>query len=98
MNRRSLLLAGLAAPAVARAQSGPWPNRPVRIIVPYAPGGASDIIVRPLTETLERVFGKPFLVDNKPGAGGGAAGRAYAAGQQHRHADHLAVDGRVHSL
>jgi tripartite-type tricarboxylate transporter receptor subunit TctC len=79
MNRRSLLLAGLAVPAVARAQSGPWPNRPVRIIVPYAPGGASDIIVRPLSETLERVFGKPFVVENKPGAGGSLGTAAGAA-------------------
>jgi tripartite-type tricarboxylate transporter receptor subunit TctC len=73
MLRRTLLSAAagtLAAPAALRAQSGPWPNRPVRIIVPYAPGGASDIIVRPLTEGLEKVFGKPFLVDNRAGAGG----------------------------
>jgi tripartite-type tricarboxylate transporter receptor subunit TctC len=73
MLRRTLLLATgalLAAPAISRAQSGPWPNRPVRIINPYAPGGASDIIVRPLTEKLEKVFGKPFLVDNRAGAGG----------------------------
>lgn len=72
MLRRMLLTAAgsLAAPGLLRAQSGPWPSRPVRIIVPYAPGGASDIIVRPLTEGLEKVFGKPFLVDNRTGAGG----------------------------
>jgi tripartite-type tricarboxylate transporter receptor subunit TctC len=75
MNRRALLIASLAAPVLAAstiacAQSGAWPNRSVRIIVPYAPGGASDIIVRPLSETLERVFGKPFIVENKSGAGG----------------------------
>jgi tripartite-type tricarboxylate transporter receptor subunit TctC len=81
MHRRSLLLApvALAAPAIARAQA-PWPNRPVRIINPYAPGGTSDLIIRPLAERLERAFGRPFLVDNRPGAGGslgsGEAARA----------------------
>lgn len=73
MLRRTLIAAAagtLAAPGLLRAQAGPWPNRPVRIINPYAPGGASDIIVRPLTEALERAFGKPFVVDNRAGAGG----------------------------
>ena len=82
MQRRHLLLstpALLALPGIARAQSGPWPNRPVRILNPYAPGGASDIIVRPLTERLERAFGKPFVVENRPGAGGSVGTAAAAA-------------------
>jgi tripartite-type tricarboxylate transporter receptor subunit TctC len=85
MRRRHLLLApaALAAPAIVSAQ-GAWPNRPVRIINPYAPGGTSDLVVRPLAERLERAFGRPFLVDNKPGAGGslgtGEAARAAADG------------------
>ncbi|MBK1659694.1 hypothetical protein CKO45_15785 [Paracraurococcus ruber] len=81
MLRRTLLSAAalsLAAPSVLRAQAGPWPNRPVRIINPYAPGGASDIIVRPITEALERAFGRPFVVDNRAGAGG-TVGTAAAA-------------------
>jgi tripartite-type tricarboxylate transporter receptor subunit TctC len=45
----------------------------VRILNPYAPGGTSDLIIRPLTERLERVFGRPFLIENKPGAGGSLA-------------------------
>ncbi|MDP3416309.1 tripartite tricarboxylate transporter substrate binding protein [Falsiroseomonas sp.] len=64
------LAASLAAPALAQ---GAWPNRPVRIINPYAPGGTSDLIIRPLTERLERAFGRPFVVENKPGAGGTVA-------------------------
>ncbi|PWS34794.1 tripartite tricarboxylate transporter substrate binding protein [Falsiroseomonas bella] len=76
MNRRCLLLAAaaatLATPHFALAQ-GAWPNRPVRIINPYAPGGTSDLIIRPLTERLERVFGRPFVIENKPGAGGSLA-------------------------
>jgi tripartite-type tricarboxylate transporter receptor subunit TctC len=79
MLRRHLLLAApaLAAPAIARAQ-GAWPNRPVRIINPYAPGGTSDIVVRYLAVGMERAFGQPFLVENRPGAGG-AVGTAAAA-------------------
>lgn len=82
MQRRQILLATpglLALPAIARAQSGPWPSRPVRILNPYAPGGASDIIVRPLTERLERAFGRPFVVENRPGAGGSVGTAAAAA-------------------
>ncbi|WP_372619839.1 Bug family tripartite tricarboxylate transporter substrate binding protein [Falsiroseomonas sp.] len=75
MQRRRLLLAAaatLAAPRFAAAQ-GAWPNRPVRVINPYAPGGTSDLIIRPLTERLERAFGRPFVIDNRPGAGGSLA-------------------------
>jgi tripartite-type tricarboxylate transporter receptor subunit TctC len=83
MRRRQLSLivasAALAAPALARAQGGPWPTRPVRIINPYAPGGASDIIIRPMPEKLERVFGRPFVVENRPGAGGSVGTAAAAA-------------------
>ncbi|MBD0271857.1 MAG: tripartite tricarboxylate transporter substrate binding protein [Acetobacteraceae bacterium] len=87
MRRRTLLAAStaglLGAPAALHAQggAGPWPNRPVRIIVPYAPGGTSDIIVRPIAERLERAFGRPFIVDNRAGAGG-TVGSAAAAGER----------------
>jgi tripartite-type tricarboxylate transporter receptor subunit TctC len=79
MNRRHLLLAAgaLAAPRIASAQ-GAWPARPVRIINPYAPGGTSDIVVRYLAAGMERAFGQPFLIENRPGAGG-AVGTAQAA-------------------
>jgi tripartite-type tricarboxylate transporter receptor subunit TctC len=81
MKRRLFLkasvLAVIAAPAIVRAQ-GAWPNRPVRIINPYAPGGTSDIIVRALSPLLERQFGQPFVVENRAGAGG-AVGTAAAA-------------------
>ncbi|WP_426957879.1 Bug family tripartite tricarboxylate transporter substrate binding protein [Muricoccus radiodurans] len=58
----------LAMPAVARAQ-GAWPNRPVRVIVPFPPGGSNDAVARPLAEHLQTKFGQPFVVENKPGAG-----------------------------
>ncbi len=81
MKRRLFLqgsvLATLATPAILRAQ-GAWPNRPVKIINPYAPGGTSDVVVRVLAPLLERQFGQPFIVENRGGAGG-AVGTAAAA-------------------
>ncbi len=85
MQRRSILLAAsglFAAPAVVRAQSsgaGAWPNGPVRIVNPFAPGGTSDIVIRPIAERLERAFGRPFVVDNRAGAGGTVGAAAAGA-------------------
>ena len=57
----------LALVPAAFAQS--FPNKPIRLISPYAPGGANDIVCRVLAERLAEGFGQPVLVDNKPGAG-----------------------------
>ena len=74
--------AGLAG--TARAQAG-WPTKPVRIVVPFAAGGTTDILARAIAPELQRVFGQPFVVDNRPGAGGnnGSAEVAKSAADGH---------------
>jgi tripartite-type tricarboxylate transporter receptor subunit TctC len=69
--RRTLLAASaglLAAPAV-QAQ-GEWPNRTVRVIVPWPPGGSTDVLVRIYCELLQPILGQTFVVENRAGAGG----------------------------
>jgi tripartite-type tricarboxylate transporter receptor subunit TctC len=65
ISRRALAAASLL-PFAARAQ--PWPERPVRLIVPYAPGGANDILARIYGQRLMERLGQPFVVENRPGA------------------------------
>jgi len=61
-------------PSPATSQSGePYPNRPVKMLIPYAPGGATDIIARDLAPKLQDALGQPFVVDNRAGASGNIA-------------------------
>jgi tripartite-type tricarboxylate transporter receptor subunit TctC len=72
LSRRALPALGaalLAAPSVARAQ-GAWPERPVRLIVPFTPGGSTDILARALGAELQEAFGQSFVIENRGGAGG----------------------------
>jgi tripartite-type tricarboxylate transporter receptor subunit TctC len=65
---RSFLLLVLLAIPVAHAQS--WPQKPVRVIVPFAPGGASDLMPRVVGEKLTAMWGQPVVIENRPGAAG----------------------------
>jgi tripartite-type tricarboxylate transporter receptor subunit TctC len=73
------LVLGLAAAGGVQAQT--WPDKPVTLLVPFPPGGSTDMIARTLTPKLQEKLGGTFIVENKPGAGGtiGAAAAKRAA-------------------
>src|SRR5260370_24913708 len=85
MNRRELLKAAAALPLAqtvfaetAFAQGG-YPTRNITMIVPFPAGGQADLAARPVALALERIIGKPVIVDNRAGGAGGSIGNAQAA-------------------
>jgi len=88
LNRRdwlaltSSLGAGLALPGLARAQA--WPSKAIRFVVPFAPGGSSDVVARTTAVELGKMLGQSVYVDNKPGGAGNVAMQEVArADDQH---------------
>jgi tripartite-type tricarboxylate transporter receptor subunit TctC len=81
MSRKSLtFLAGVAMwlGALSAAPAADYPTRPVTLVVAFTPGGASDVLARLLGRKLEQILGAPFVIDNRPGAGGNVAAEAVA--------------------
>jgi tripartite-type tricarboxylate transporter receptor subunit TctC len=77
MHRRELLgAAGLMLGARQAAAQEEWPNRPVTIVVPFAPGSSSDIIARAIALGMQQALGKPVVAENRPGATGEVGARA----------------------
>ena len=77
-SRRALCVAALAAAAAPAFAQHKWPARPVTVVVPYAPGGGTDVVARSIGQGLSELWGEQVLVDNRSGANG-VVGSAYVA-------------------
>lgn len=81
MQKRKLLLAALVLGScthAALAQAPAYPNKPVKLVVGFAPGGAADFVARAIGESLSRAMGQPIVIENKAGAGSSIAAEAVA--------------------
>src|SRR3981081_2337897 len=80
IGRREATMAarGALLPVSARAQAV-WPNRPIRLVVPYGPGGSADQVARLYGERLSAALGQQVIVEDKPGASGGVGAQMVPA-------------------
>ena len=98
LNRRDLIKAGTAAASAlclpqTRAQA-PWPSKPLRLVVPFAPGGSSEIVARAVAGEIGKTIGQSMFVDNKPGAAGNIAMQEVANSND----DHTLILGHIGTL
>ena len=84
-SRRAVLVAAgstalwpLTTPLPALAQQDAWPNKPVRLVVPFAPGGTTDVVARMLAQRLSSLWGQSVVVENRAGAGGNVGAEVVA--------------------
>jgi tripartite-type tricarboxylate transporter receptor subunit TctC len=92
---RRAALALLAMPAIARAQSTWAPTRPLRLVLPFAPGGLTDILARACAEQMQARIGQPVVVENRAGAGGNLAAEAVARATPDGHTVLVATQGII---
>lgn len=91
MVRRSRVLRSLLALAATSLLTGPllaadaWPSKPIRLVVPYPPGGSSDIIARTIGPLLTQQLKQPVIIENKPGANGNLGADFVAKAQPDGH-------------
>ncbi|MBV8836210.1 MAG: tripartite tricarboxylate transporter substrate binding protein, partial [Alphaproteobacteria bacterium] len=81
VRRLALRALGMVLLATLAARADDYPSRPMLVIVPFAGGSASDVVTRILLERMQKTLGQPFVVENRPGAGGniGTSAAAKAA-------------------
>lgn len=82
---KRLLLAACAALLPFAAQGQNWPSKPIRLVVPFAPGGSSSIVARAVGAEMEKGLGQPIVIDNRPGGGGNVAMQEVARAEPDGH-------------
>lgn len=83
--RQTLAALAACASGPVLAQEAAWPGRPIQLLIPYPPGGSTDLIARPLSVRLQERLGQPVVLEYKPGAGGTVASQAAARAKPDGH-------------
>ena len=95
-SRRRLAVAAALAPIAAHVSAqDAWPTRPVRIVVPFAPGGGGDAVVRAIADRLAERLGQQVLIDNRPGASGYVGAQAVKSAEPDGHTLLMGFDGSL---
>jgi tripartite-type tricarboxylate transporter receptor subunit TctC len=84
LTRRAFTAGLIAAPAIARAQAA-WPSQVIKFVVPFTPGGSTDLLARVIAQKLEAPLKQSIIIENRPGAGGSIAAGAVARGDADGH-------------